>query len=217
MAYSFPLAAADFLDLLPIKSISFGLSEAVELSKTGAGEILTSRLGSRLWQGKVSLDVLLPDEEDDVMAMLDIAQRDGASFLVHDLKRPWPRADAGGAAVAQTTPWLDGVSADTRSVQIAGLPAGYQINRGAWLAFEYGANPLRYALHRVAAAVMANGQGVTGMVEISPNIRPGWSGGTAVSLVRAACKALIVPGTLEPGNRSRLTTGVSFAWVQTLR
>ncbi len=218
MAYVFPLAAADFMDLLPIREMTFELSEAVETDETGGGEILTADLGTRLWQGEITLGDMLPDEADDALGMLDLLRRAGGSFMCHDRSRPWPRSDWQGAAVAGASPVLHTVAASTREIRISGLPAGYQLRRRDAVAFSYGANPTRYALHRLAAPVTANGSGLTPLVEVTPNIRPGVSTGAAVQLIKPACKAVIVPGSYQPGRRkARLTSGVSFKWQQTLR
>lgn len=218
MAYSFPLSTAQFLDLLPIKEMTFELSEAVETDETGGGEILTADLGTRLWQGEIVLGDMLPDEADDALGMLDLLRRAGGSFMVYDRGRPWPRADWQGAALAGASPVLHTVAASTREIRIAGLPPGYQLRRRDAVAWAYGANPTRYALHRLAAPVTANGSGLTPLVEVVPNVRPGASTGVAVQLVKAACKAVIVPGSYQPGRRkARLTSGASFKWQQTLR
>ncbi|MCI5097530.1 MAG: hypothetical protein MRY77_14540 [Rhodobacteraceae bacterium] len=216
MSYSFPLGP-EFLDLLPIQSMGFDLPSQAEFSKTAGGEILEAALGTRLWQGKIVLDKMTTDEEADVLAMIDVVTSPGASFMVHDVKRPWLRKDPKGLNLAGSAPTLLDVSADTRSVNIAGLPAGLELSRGDYLAFSYGANPERFALHRVSAPATVGAGGETGLVEVRPNVRPGWAVGATVSMTRAACKAKIVPGSFDPGSRGRLTTGVSFNWIQTLR
>lgn len=218
MAYSFPLSRAQFLDILPIREMTFDLPEAVEMSQTGAGEILTADLGTRLWQGEIQLDTMTADEAAEALAMLDVLRRPGASFMVHDLSRPFPRFDLSGAVIAGASPKLAAVHANNREVQISGLTAGYQLRRIDGLAFTYGANPVRYAFHRIAAPATANASGVAGYFEVSPNIRPGWVTNVAVSFSRPACKAVLMPGSVQPGRRRHtITTGVSFRWIQTLR
>lgn len=218
MAYSFPLTRAQLMDLLPVQEMTFDLPEAMEVSETGAGEILTAELGTRLWSGEIRLGDMTPDEAAEALAMIDVLRQPGASFMVHDIARPFPRSDLSGAALAGAAPVLDAVHANTREIRLSGLPAGFQLRRHDYLAFAYGTNPLRHALHRIAAPASASGTGLTGYFEVSPNIRPGWVTGTTVSLSRAACKAILVPKSVQPGRRRHtLTTGVSFRWVQTLR
>lgn len=218
MAASFPLSLAGFVDILPVREMTFDLSEAMDMDETGGGEILTADLGTRLWQGEITLGDLLPEEVAEVMPVLDLLRRAGGSFMVSDRRHPWPRSDPGGAALGAVTPVLHSVAASTREVRLSDLPAFYQLLRHDYLAFAYASGPVRFALHRVASAAAADAGGLTPWIEVSPNIRPGWSAGAAVSLVRAACKAVIVPGSFQPGRRkSLLTAGIGFRFRQTLR
>lgn len=218
MAYPFPLTRAQFMDLLPIQQMTFDLPEAVEVNETGGGELLPADLGTRLWSGEINLGDMTADEAAEALAMLDVLRRAGGSFMVHDVSRPFPRFDLSGALITGAAPVLNAVHANAREIRLSGLPPGYQLRRYDYLAFSYGSNPTRFALHRVAAPATANASGLTGYFEVSPNIRPGWLTGAAVSLSRAACKAIIVPGSVQPGRRrSTLTVGASFKFMQTLR
>lgn len=218
MAYSFPLSNAQFMALLPIRDITFDLPEAMEISgETAGGEILTAGLGERLWQGEIQLGDMTRDEAAECLAMLDVLRRVGGSFLCHDVSRPRPRFDPDGAILGGASPTLHSVEANNRDIRIAGLPSGYQLRRYDYLAFSYGSNPVRRALHRVATPATAAGTGITGAFEVSPTIRPGYASGAAVSLVRPACKAIVVPGSVDPGRRSAtLTVGAGFRFIQTL-
>ena len=100
MAYSFPLTRAQFMDLLPVQEMTFDLPEAMEVSETGAGEILTAELGTRLWSGEIRLGDMTPDEAAEALAMIDVLRQPGASFMVHDIARPFPRSDLSGVALA---------------------------------------------------------------------------------------------------------------------
>lgn len=218
MAYGFPLTRAQFMDILPIKELTFDLPEAVEISETGGGEVLTASLGHRLWQGEVQLGDMTRDEAADCMAMLDVLRRAGGSFMAHDIGRPGPRADLTGAVLGTASPKLLAVHANNREIRLSGLPIGYQLQRYDYLAFSYGANPVRHALHRIAAPAVAGTGGATGYFEVSPNIRPGFALDADVSLLKASCKAIIVPGTVTPGRRqATMTVGASFKFLQTLR
>lgn len=218
MAYNFPLGVAEFLSILPIRDMVFDIPEAIEMSETEGGEILTAEIGARLWQGEIALDDMTPDEAAEAKAMLDVLRRPGATFLCHDVGRPGPRRDLTGRLLGAAGVTLSSVSADNREIRLAGLPQGYQISRYDYLSFRYGADPTRFALHRAAAPGAANAAGQTSWIEVTPNIRPGWAAGAAVSLKRAACKAIIVPGSVNPGRRKALmTTGCSFKFIQTLR
>lgn len=218
MAYVFPLTIPEFLGLLPISAMTFDLPESVEISETGSGEILTADLGTRLWQGEVTLADMTADEAAEAMAMIDVARRSGGCFMIHDVSRPYPRADLTGAGLGSAAPTLLSVAANSREIRLQGLPPNYQLRRYDYVAFSYGSNPVRHALHRIVAAESANSVGTTGLFEVVPNIRPGAIAGVAVTLARAACKAIIVPKSVQPGRRkATMTTGASFRWIQTLR
>ncbi len=218
MAYTFPLPVSQFWALLPIRELSFDLSENVEVTgETEGGEVLTAQRGTRLWQGEVMLDDMLPAEAAETGAMLDVVRRHGASFMAFDTGRPGPRADLAGVALVGSTPRLNAVAANNCEIRVSGLPGNYRLERSDYLAFSYGANPVRFALHRLAAPVTANGSGLTPFVEVSPNLRPGWAANAPVTLAPAACKFRIQPGSFNPGRRrSALTTGVGFRITQIL-
>lgn len=219
MAYAFPLSAAQFISRLPVQDITFELSEAMEVSETGGGEILTADLGTRLWKGRISLGDMTPDEAAEVLPLIDVLRRPGASFMCHDISRPGPRGDPQGTALGAATPQLLQVDANNRDIRLTGMPAGYRLSPYDYLAFSYGTNPVRYALHRAASMRQANGAGAFGSgLEVIPNIRPGFAALAPVTLLRASCKAIIVPGSYQPGRRkATMTTGVSFDFIQTLR
>lgn len=217
MALTFPLTAAQFMDVLPIRDMVFDLPEAMQISETGGGEILTADLGTRLWRGKISLADMTSLEADEVMSRLDVLRRSDASFMAHDPRRPAPRMDADGALLGASTPTLDAVLPNRRDIRIAGLPPGYALRRHDYVAFSYGTNPVRHALHRLAGPGGANSAGQA-IVEVSPAIRAGAQAGAAITLIKAPCKAIIVPGSVQPGqHKATLTVGVSFDWIQTLR
>ncbi len=219
MPMSFPLSTAQFLELMPVSSITLHLPETVELSRTGGGEVLTDDLGARLWQGKVELGKLLTREAEEAQTLIDMLRGAGRSFYAFDTRSPGPRLDLTGAILGAATPQIRALGADPRVMQLKGLPPGYQLVRGDRLSFEYASNPVRSALHRVVdASVVANGSGETGDFEVTPEIRAGAAVDANVRLVRAQCKAVLIPGSVEAGSRrAHLSDGISFQFIQTLR
>ena len=91
--------------------------------------------------------------------------------------------------------------------------------RGDMLAFSYGTSPTRFALHRVASlSKSADVTGLTGWIEVTPNIRDGASITDPITLYRPACKAKLIPGTSNTGTTRRtITEGAAFQFIQTLR
>lgn len=215
MAYAFPISVGDFLHRLPIQSMTFDLPEAVEVSETGAGELLTADLGSRLWQGEITLGDMTPSEAAVALSMIDVVRGHGGSFFCYDISHPTPRSEPIASRFTATGAKLGAVHANRREVQIAGLPAGYLLQHFDHLAFLYSG---RHALHRVVSMASASGAGQTGWLEVVPPVRPGFVLNSAVSLRRPACKAIILPGSVQPGRRSHtITKGAAFKWRQTLR
>ena len=216
--YTFPLPHNHFMDALPIERMTFDLPEAVEMSETGGGEILTSALGTRLWQGEVTLGKMTPTEAAWALAQIDAARQIGGSVMIYDVSRPAPRNDLTGVKLGVASPTLSAVASHRREIRLTGLPSGYQLWRYDYLAFAYGANPTRFALHRSVDATTASAEGLTGWLEVVPPIRPGFTIGAPVTLMRASCKAIIVPGSVQPGRRAHtMTEGASFKFIQTLR
>ena len=216
MAYSFPLTDGEFLHKLPIERITFDLPEAVEVSETGGGELLTADLGTRLWQGEISLAKMTPDEAAVALALIDVVRGRGGSFYCYDISHPTPRSDPIPAKFSATGAKLAAVHANMREVQISGLPAGYLLQHYDHIAFVYGGT--RHALHRIASTASASGAGQTGWLEVVPPVRPGFVLNATVWLRRPSCKAIILPGSVQPGRRAHtMTEGAAFKWRQTLR
>ncbi len=218
MALTFPLSTATFFDRLPIMTPAFSLGEAMQQSQTGGGDVLTASLGTRLWRGQVSFGPMTYDEMAEIEGLVEALRQPGRSFMAYDARYPWPRGDANGAAVAAASPVIASLPAGARTLTISGLPAGYAVPSGTYLSFAYGSDPVRQALHRVVTGGDANGAGLSPVLEVVPAIRPGAQTGSAVTFIRAACKAVIIPNTAEAGTSSRgIVEGFTFSFVQTLR
>ncbi len=218
-AFTFPLSLADFLDLLPINSLSLDNPEQVEVSGTGGGEILTAELGPRLWQGEIKLGRMTRFEAASAGALIDLVRGPGRGFMVSDLVRLGPAYDPTGVFIAGFTPQIAALNGDNCRLKISGLPRRYVLSRGDKLAFAYSAAPTRYALHRIASlSVTADEAGLTDWIEVTPNIRTGAAVTDAISLVRPSCKAVLIPMSSTTGTAKRtITDGASFKFIQTLR
>ena len=218
MALAFPLARETFFDLLPTQSITFDCPEQVQIARTGGGEILAADLGPRLWSGEVTLGRLTRAEAAPILALLALLRGAGASFLAYDVSRAAPLADPTGSLLGTATPVIYELIAGSRELRLGGLPESYTLSSGDYLAFAYGANPVRCALHRVVTGAVADAGGVTGAIEVTPPLRPGASNGAPVALTKPPIKAVIEPGSTDAGAVSRwLTEGITFRFIQTLR
>lgn len=216
MAYTFPLAVADFWDLLPIQSVTMAPVEQVELSETGGGEFLAHDLGPQLWQGQVSLGKMTPMEAALIVPMVNLLRAAGRHFYAWDRRRyPGPAADPQGAVLGVATPTVLSVNANGREIALQGLPVGYVLGRGDMLALQapYG----RVLLQVLTINVVANGSGQTAQFEVVPPFEAGITVGTAVTLVRASGKFMIRPGSIQEGiSFHGHVEGMAFEFQQTL-
>ncbi|PKP85818.1 MAG: hypothetical protein CVT80_00275 [Alphaproteobacteria bacterium HGW-Alphaproteobacteria-2] len=215
----FPLPLAAFQDRLLLTDAVFDLPEQVAISGTGGGEILSARVGPDLWTGEMIFGRILAEELRAQKALVNLV-RNGGSFMIADPKRRFPLADPGGLILGGALPVIGALDAgDARMIGLAGLPAGYALSTGDLLAFEYLSSPARFALHEVSnGPVVADGAGATALFEVRPHLRPGAVPGAAVALRSPACKAIVVPGSVQPGRaRATVTDGLALRWLQTLR
>ena len=219
MAFAFPLTVAQFMQIMPISEIMFDTPERVEINQTEGGEILSADLGPMLWTGEVTLGRLSRAEAAAPDVLLDILRPSGRTFYAYDTRRGAPLADPLGTILGAATPTIASLNANNREITLQALPANYVLTRGDYVAFDYGSAPVRRALHKVVnAAVQANGLGVTPLVELTPALRPGATIGTAITLIKAACKCRLVPGSIQKGKtRNTITDGMSFKFIQSLR
>lgn len=218
MALSFPLALADLFDGLQIAEITFDLPESVGKSgETGAGEILTYDLGAQLWRGDVTVAQRNHLDAKAMGAKVSLLRKAGRSFFVYDIAAPGPRFDPDGAILGAADIKIQSIASNNRDVVFYNFPTGYELASGDKIAFIYGANPARYALHQVVTGGVANGAGQLA-VELDPFIRSGATADLSVTLIKPVCKAVYVPGSFTPGTSSGVTTsGFKFSWQQTLR
>lgn len=216
MMLSFPLPAAQFMDLLPIRSLTFDLPEQMHLSRTASGITIGADLGPRLWSGRIELGKMTEDEARPIRAMLNVLRGARRSFLIYDATRPWPLADPGGLLLGSATPQIRALGSG-RQIALRGLPAGYRLGPGDLIGWHYGSDPVRHALHEVVGTALANGAGDTPLFEVSAEIRPGAALNAPVSLIRATCMAVILPESTATGTHAHtLTEGMGFDFQQTL-
>jgi hypothetical protein len=208
-----------FFNLLPIANQVHWLPDQAEYNRTGLGEQLGADLGDRLWTGEIEFGRMRREEAGRVEVLIDLLTQTGRAFHVYDSRRPAPLMDPTMSILGAATPTILSLpSGDPREMSLTGLPAGYVLSPGDYLSWTYGSSPLRYALHRVVSGVTAGGGGNTAVFEVSPYIQPGSVTGTAVTLFRPFCKAVLLPGSVQP-NRTRhtISEGLRLAYVQTVR
>lgn len=203
---------ADIFDLCNIADTTFWPMMRQELSRQGGGTTQGKDLGSPLWRASF---VTAPKVRADV-AVIEAAliSLNGVvgSFLAHDVRRPFPKAYADGVfADTSTIGALDGANAFM--IGLTGLPAGFILSPGDYLAFDYGTGPSK-ALHMVMSGVTADGAGTTVNFEVFPSIRPGALIGAPVTLKRPSCEMLLEPGQAAPSIHEMTASAVTFSAVQ---
>lgn len=218
MALVFPLSREAFLDLLPVQPVRFACPVQNQITGLGGGEILTAEVAPALWAGSFNLPPMRARDAAEVEVLLDALSMPGASFLAYKKNQIGPAADRLGAALSGFAPTIKAVDFLASTLQLQGLPVGYQLTRGDFLSFAYGSNPVRRALHRVQEVATADGLGDTGVFQIYPHLRPDALVGAAITLVKPYCKAVIVPGSVNEGTtKNGKTTGMAFSFRQSLR
>lgn len=219
MALVFPVALDDFFAGLKIREAVFWLPSSLEMDRTAGGEVLTADHGARLWEGRVTLVSARPSVQGAVDAKISVLHQAGRAFYVFPRQYAYPAADPNGEGLGVAVPVISGLFSDGRSVAIGGLPPGYVLTPGDFLAFDYGSAPTRRALHRVVIGAVANSGGLVSSIEVTPEIRPGALVGAPVILRRPSCKAVLLPGSVSSGVQSvgGVVSGASFSFVQTLR
>jgi hypothetical protein len=217
MALTYPLTFAQFLGALRVEEVTFRLSHPQEHTRLGDGTVISASLGASLWTGSIRLAQANHPRHAEMEALIGLMDQPGATFLCNDPRQIGPASDRTGSILGVATPTIHTVAANLRELRITGLPSGYVLGSGDMLAFQYGSNPIRHALHRIVVGGTASSGGLTPFIEIVPNLRPGAVAGLAVSLIRPACKARLLPEPSYGSGRQALSRGASFDFIQTLR
>lgn len=214
---SYPLTYAQFLGALRAEEVTFRLSHPQEHTRLGDGTVISASLGASLWSGTIRLAQANHPRHAQMEALIGLMDQPGASFLCHDPRYLGPAGDPTGAILGSRTITIHSVAGTMRELRITGLPVGYVLAAGDMLAFQYGSNPVRHALHRIVVGGTASSGGLTPLLEVVPNLRPGAVAGLSVQLVRPACKARLLPEPSYGAGRQALSRGASFDFIQTLR
>ncbi len=216
MPIEWPLLTSEFLDQLPIKAVSSRPGRASTSSEAGDGSVMHHQRGSRLWQGRITLDMDAHAFWASVDASLSILEQPGATFLFRDPRMTGLLADPQKTVLGAASPVISSLPSNAFELGVSGLPAGYALQRGDLLGFTYGENPTRYAYHRVFHGGLADPSGNIPELTVVPKIRPGAALGAAVTLGTPVLKATLKEADYG-ASRAAVSEGGSFDWVQTLR
>jgi len=219
MAISFPVSLDEFFHKLAVTSASPDLSESMEVEEDGWGSLITTDLGERLWEMDITLAQGYYRDVEAQKAKLHVLRQAGRPLLVFPLPNYFPANDPDGTILASATPTLNTVNPNMRDIRLNDMPPGFVLKAGDFLSFQYGSNPIRYAFHQIVTDTATTfASGLTPAFEVVPNIRDGYTIGAEVQLLYPRFKALVLPGSVNPGKSSgKFTTGVTFRVRQTLR
>lgn len=217
MAFSFPLSPPEFADLFSVEEAIFTPLRNDHTSGLGSGQPLNAELASPLWQGDVTTGWIPNDDAEALAALFEILCQPGKDFYIHNPRKLGPRQDKDGSILGAASPTLHTIAANNHQVRVTGLPSGYVLSRGDMFAFDYGPmQQRRRAFHRFAETVSATSGGLTPLAEVTPHIRPGAVAGAAVTLIRPAMRARLVPGSYRPIQAGSLHMRFSFSVTQKL-
>lgn len=130
--------------------VDYGAAEA-------SGRIGGVQAGEPLWQLVWTLGNVGRDRSDAWRAFVSQVRGAMRRFLGHDLARPYPKAylstgfagmtrAGGGAFDGTATDWSETITADDDSeITLTGLPAGFVLDLGDYIGFEYEATEEPFA------------------------------------------------------------------------
>lgn len=212
MTVSFPLT--DLMD--KIQDIRWSLFERQELSRSAAGITYGRSLGSALWRGEWTAKPMLHDDAVSFEAYLHTLDGVMRTFYGGDVRKRFPRMyptgafDESGAAIAS-------LGTNGRSLSIDGLPAGFVISRGDYLAFNYGSSPTNRALHQASETVTCDGSGVSPEFEVRPHIRAGAAINDVVTFKNPRGIFVLEPESIDMRVVGMLHTQVSWKGIQLIQ
>ena len=216
MVQTFPMPLEDFFENLPIQVFTPDLTEALEVSRNGGGEVLTADLGPRLWKNDIVIRSGYYGEIEQIKARLNMLRYAGRSLMVHGMPFLGPQYDPDGSILAASTITLTDVQSNNRVIELSGFPNDYTLTVGDFIGFTYGSNPIRYAFHQCVETVSEVAGVIT--IEVCDFIRPGFALDSEVTLIRPEYKAIVLPGsTVVPPSEGQRTEGLKFSVMQTLR
>lgn len=212
---SFPVAPAEFWNLLPIMALTFDAPPVVSWSRAANGQAWSVDIGDALFTGTVTLGKMTESERAGIEPVIDVLRHGGRTFYASDRRKCGPAADPFGRVLAGAAPTILALPSQ-REIALTGLPARYVLKRGDYLAFDRpdGAR----ALHLVVEAlVVADAAGVTAAFEVTPPIPPGAATGVAVTLVAPTCKAMFIPASvIKATSHHTIASDATFQFVQSL-
>jgi len=208
------MPTTDLMEALFIDSVSFMPLWRQELSRQAGGTPRVADLGPEVWLAKLGSSVMRDREALKAEAFVNKQRGSLDTFYVWNPKAQYPQADPAGTVLGASTVRIYELGGDSKSLRLNGLPAGYAITIGDFMAFDHGSAPVHRCLHQFVASTVADSGGITPLVEVAPHIRVGATTGLVVSLKRPAAEMMIVPGSYETRSTRPRMSAISLTAVQ---
>jgi hypothetical protein len=208
------MPSTNLMEALRIDKTSFMPLWRQELSRQAGGTPRVADLGPEVWLAKLTSSTMTDAEAADAEAYVNQMRGSLDSFYVWNPKARYPRSDPNGTILGASTVTILALGGDNKSLQLAGLPVGYAITRGDYLAFDHGSAPVHRCLHQFVASAVANGSGQIALTEVAPHIRAGATTGLVVSLKKPAAEMIIVPGSYDTQSVRRGFSAITLNAVQ---
>lgn len=214
MALTFPLALADLAEQLHLASVAWNLLRFEETSILGSGEFLTAELAPPVWEADCASNEMYDADAYALLARLNALGGSLNTFLLHNTAKPAPRMDPNGTILGAANPVIATIAANRKELTISGLPANYVLSGGDFMQITYGSG--RVAFLQIVVGKTASGAGLTGLIEVTPHMRPGITEGLVVKLFKPAAKMKLVPGSLRIESAGTTMSRLRFLARQTL-
>lgn len=217
MAINFP--SNDLMTLLGanperygIERCEFDLKYSHEFSGLQSGDIIVKEFVPPRWRAAISTTIVEYKYWKKIKARLNSLAGSLRTLYLWDTIAEYPEEDPDGSILAASTPTIQSLGGDNRSLRITGLPANYVLREGD--RFSFVRDDGRIGYHEVAEDTEASGAGLTPEFEVSPFIRDGANINDPITLIKAPALMRILPGTIKAPNEGATVGRIFFEAIQ---
>lgn len=209
------LALADFFDHLDLLPFHWSIQRNDQLSGGGDGRYWQAELAPPLWSAEITLRRMPSVRAEGIAARIRRLRGASETFLFRNPYVCGPRSDPVGTIFADSNAAVSAISTERDAISVAGLPSGYRLTVGDKLQITDSVDSTLIAFLEVGAEKSAGSGGILSLVPVFPLV-PNWvTVGDTVTVIRPACKCIMVPGSHSTGSVSgHLTDGQSFRIIQ---
>lgn len=215
MAVSYPYTVSYFQDTFCPVEVIFDIQRNDELSGSGDGRVWQAELAPPLWTATFKLPPMPHAQGNELAAKIRKLQGSQQTFFLYDPTAKGPRYDPTGAILGSSTVTISSINTARSAISLQGLPANYVLTIGDRIQISYLTNPVKYAYIEVSETVTASSGGASPLFDIYPYLPTGITVGMTVTLIKAACRMILLPNNYSIGtNVAVLNNGMSFKAIQ---